>query len=182
MRFAKLIFILISIVIMVSALVLLNNNPKDKVLNCLQLKSGNVVLKLNYSDIFVSESYEESGLVRISLRNSDHNTDYILGIDPLNYYAPIEEIINNSLIEPGPKYQKSIFNGYEAGYYHIENADQGILDQYEIPFGNRNFYIFYQLSSLTEEEKFKAEEMLNSVKFSQNNEDVLEPYVEKCDN
>jgi hypothetical protein len=113
----------------------------------------------------------------------------VLGIDALDY-RPLEDVLKAE--ELGPKYTRASFNGYAAGFQHLPAAvnevtssdafgeHYGTLDQWEIPFGNRNFYIFFQPSELSPDEGTLASKMLETVTLRQGNEDLKETRVEAC--
>ncbi|MFA4873018.1 MAG: hypothetical protein WC659_03730 [Patescibacteria group bacterium] len=155
---------------------------KDKTFNCLRLYTGTVSVEVKYPDEFINVS--QGGDVRIKRRGAlvvskPADEEYILGIDS-RYYETLESIIDNSLVEPGPKYEKSTLNGYEAAYYRLITDEGDIMDQYSIPFGNRSFYLFYQPSFLTSEQQLAAEDMLHSITFIHVDEDIKGARVESC--
>lgn len=77
-------------------------------------------------------------------------------------HGTVNQIIANTLLEPGPQYKKSTFNGYEAGFVR-EELDKGVFDQYIIPVGNAVFYLGYESSMLSAEQHALAEKMLQYI-------------------
>lgn len=148
----------------------------EKSYNCLSLHAGNAVISLVYPSTFIDESYDD----RIRIAGSGSDSEYILGVDPINYYQSVEEIVGNSLLEPGPKYEKINFNDYEAGFYHSDQPSA--MDQYVIPFADRSFYLFFQDYFLSDNEKVLAKKILDSITMTKGIEYTGSPYVENCDN
>ena len=156
--------------------------PRGTLPNCVRLHAGTTVVEVRYSDQFIDMSH--SDVIRINRRDPLDASksavgQYVLGIAPL-YYETVEDIIANALVEPGPKYQKSNFNGYDAGFYSYIDEENRTWDNYEIPFGNRNFYLFYHPFVLSDDQEKIGEKMLKSITFTEVAEDIKNPRVENC--
>lgn len=185
-----------AVAVLIVALVLwvsLQKDDLDKtqiaVSSCLQLQAGNVSLELEVPPTFLDTSHVDA--IRINQKSGTDKVQSgggILGID-VRSYDPLENILKH--LVPGPKYLKSNLNGYDAGFSHtssgVNTTDSdaqgehfGSIDQYVIPFGNRNFYIFFQPDTLSLEEAVLATTMLHSVKLSQTKDDVKDAQVKEC--
>ncbi|PIS04711.1 MAG: hypothetical protein COT81_04985 [Candidatus Buchananbacteria bacterium CG10_big_fil_rev_8_21_14_0_10_42_9] len=150
-------------------------------LNCIRLRSGNAAVEFTYPDNFLDVS--SSSEIRIKRRDPDSPTrpadeQYILGIDPKRY-REVDKIVAMAKIEPGPAYRKSSLNEYAAAYFYLAD-DMGVLEQYEVPFGNRNFYIFFEPTILDDQERYLVNKIIESIKFSKFDEDISESRVENC--
>jgi len=155
---------------------------RSKAINCLRLYTGNVIAEVVYPNSFVSGSYENT--IKIYRKNSSgiggkrEDGPSVIDISS-NNYETLEAIINNSQVEPGPKYEKFSLNGYVAAFYHIDD-ELGIWDIYKIPFGDRVVEVDYRPSILTNDERLLAEKMLKSLTLTQVKEDVAKAVVENC--
>lgn len=92
----------------------------------------------------------------------------------------VDQIVENSKVEPGVDYEKSAFNGFEAAYGQYVNEEEGVWDYYQIPYGNRLINIGYHSSVLAADEKVLAEEMLKSMRFSIVEKEIKKSYIEEC--
>ncbi|HBH46047.1 MAG TPA: hypothetical protein DDX47_01625 [Candidatus Jacksonbacteria bacterium] len=149
--------------------------------SCLRLKVGDVVAEVRYPDEFIySNDPYAIYLSKKSEMNQDKQSSFLI-ISAENYES-VENVIRFSLVEPGPKYKKSTFNGYDAAWdQQSEDNSADVYNYYRIPFGNRIIGVDYYFSnSFSKNEKNKAEKMLKSVTLTQVKEDVAKAVVENC--
>ena len=153
-----------------------NYSFKSNLPNCVRLYTGSVFVEFQYPNNLISANYNNS--IRVFMNSGEYdNKDGYINISG-EYYQSMDSIIKNSLIDPGPKYEKVIFNGYEAAFGQSEDQKGMISKYYLMPFGNRVIEIDYKLPIVSEN---IYEKMLQSITLKQGKEDVKEPRVEKCD-
>jgi len=143
--------------------------------NCIRLRSGIVNVEINYSSEFISSG--ERGRIALYNKNDPEKTS-VLYIDA-NYYETLESIINNSLVEQGPKYKQVLFNKLKAAFYRLED-EYGIWDTYRVPLGNRVIDLNYFPSRFLGSERVVAQKMLDSITIIEVEEDVADARVESC--
>ncbi len=131
--------VLFPVIILISSFIALGIvliNKKNT--HCLALHSGDVIVHVQYPDEFIDVSYKER--IRF-VKNKDMGEEFVLGIDSTDHYESIDELINISTLESGPRYKKTKFNGYDAAV--IINESLNPLNDYKILFKKTEFYLFY---------------------------------------
>ena len=151
-------------------------DSSDELSDCLKLKTGNVFLKVDYPNSFTNAEYP--GIIR--LHKIGENA-FVLAVD-ISYYRSIDQILEEALLEPGPKYERVVFNGYDAGYYKHLTDSGDIIVFYSVPYGHNEFTITYQPTLLSNKEQVLAQKMLDSITFIETDENVKISRVENCQN
>ncbi len=151
--------------------------------SCLELKTGNIGTRVNFPSSFISKT---SGDIITLYRKSDidknkDNLFYIVGIDAERNSDSVDSIIENSINEAGPKYTRKVsFNGYSAALAEVADEQFGIWYYYKVPVNDRVIRIHYHPTNLSERDLQIANNILNSIKFVQTEENLLGTKIGKC--
>lgn len=185
----KRILILFLVIIIVGILINLFIYLKDyrgyfrgDLLNCIEFRTSNISVKANYPEKFKNSSYLNS--VRLEWERNlelENNKEFSSLSISDEYYQDLEDIIEYSLIEQGPKYKKTNFNGHEAAYDEWEDDNSWSIF-YKIPVSDRVIFVSYYSSKILENEKELAYKILDSIKIEKNQEKILDSIITECSN
>ena len=165
--------LLFLLVILIIALVFaFSQTTGDLATRCFELRVGQVRAEVRFSKIFTF-FHDISGF---SLKKTNDN----LLIMEVGYHEFLEEIINNSLAEPGPKYKEVIFNGHRAAFAQSDDGKGGTWNYYRIPFDDRTINVFHNFSHLPSDEQNLANEILSSIKLTEEKEFIERMQITTC--
>lgn len=148
--------------------------------NCRRLKSGSVEVEVHYPKMFTQYF---DGIIHLDNDTKKGHGSLALDIEANYDYDTVENIINFSLIETGPKYKKSTFNGLEAGLNKVNIPEEdSSWSFYKIPFGNRTIDLHYNAYALPPNQRYLGEKMLKSITFTEVKENLAfqQTRVEEC--
>lgn len=167
------------VIVLLGAVYYINFMHRKEELNCVRFRSGTISVEIKYPKEFrLVLEIVDNGFVSL---NRLFDSKHVLNLGSnFHMYASVDSLLNTDKTEPGPVYQKTTINGFDAAYAQFNAEDEGVWEHYRIPAGNRVLDLDYTFSELNEDEKEKLEQIIRSMIIKEMGEDIKDSIVNRC--